>query len=80
VNSGAAAADAFGMVLGYYRGDYRRQGSWLNGGMGAAAELAEPTASSSLFNSNIANWSSKSLGVATKPTAPELNAVYFRYG
>jgi RHS repeat-associated protein len=77
--SSGAAADAFGMVLGYYRGDYRRSGSWLNGGVGAAAELAEPTASSSLFNGNIASWSSKSLGVATQATAPTLTAEHYRY-
>jgi RHS repeat-associated protein len=76
--SSGAAADAFGMVLGYYRGDYRRQGSWLNGGVSAAPELAEPTASSSLFNGNIASWSSKSLGVPTQ-TVPTLTADHYRY-
>jgi hypothetical protein len=43
------------MVLGYYRGDYRRSGSWLNGGVGAAPELAESAASNSLFNGNMLN-------------------------
>jgi hypothetical protein len=77
--SSGAAADAFGMVLGYYRGDYRRQGSWLNGGTSPAAELAEPEAGAQLYNGNIASWSSKSLGLATQPTAPKLTAEYFRY-
>jgi YD repeat-containing protein len=44
-----------------------------------APELAEPSASTSLFNGNIASWSSKSLGVATQATAPTLTAEHYRY-
>jgi hypothetical protein len=55
------------MVLGYYKGDYRCQSSWLNG---SASPASEPNANRSLFNGDIAFWSSKSLGVATQAAAP----------
>ncbi len=77
--SSGAAADAFGMVLGYYKGDYRRAGSWLNGNFNPAPELAEPDVNRQLFNGNITSWSSKSRGVATQATAPTLTAEHFRY-
>jgi RHS repeat-associated protein len=73
------AADAFGMVLGYYRGDYQRTGSYLNTGTGTPGPvLHEPAASKELFNGNIATWTSRLGQLPGQPATPAV-AERYRY-
>ena len=80
-HSNGVAADAFGMVLGYYRGDYAHAGTYLDAGTGTALAkvLREPTAGQELFNGNIATWSSRSLettSVTPTQTTPPAAETY----
>jgi RHS repeat-associated protein len=73
------AADAFGMVLGYYRGDYQRTGSYLNAAGGTPSPvLHEPAADKELFNGNIATWTSRLTQLPGQPTSPAV-AERYRY-
>ena len=78
-SNNGVAADAFGMTLGYYAGDYVRAGSYLNEAAGttAAKGVLAPTAAQNLYNGNIATWTTRSLEntaadpSGTSPTAGE---------
>jgi RHS repeat-associated protein len=73
------AADAFGMVLGYYRGDYQRTGSYLNASGGTPGPvLHEPAAQKELFNGNIATWTSRLTQLPGQPATPAV-AERYRY-
>jgi hypothetical protein len=72
LSASSAAADAFGMTLGYYRGDYVRPGSPLTASTSNTAnnDLFEPQPTEDLFNGNIATWQSKSRqDVPNSPTS-----------
>jgi RHS repeat-associated protein len=72
------AADAFGMVLGYYRGDYQRTGSYLNASGTPGPVLHEPAAQKELFNGNIATWTSRLTQLPGQPATPAV-AERYRY-
>ena len=82
----ATASDAFGMVLGYFPGDYKSNNpAWTN----AAASVREPQAggaggaSAGLYNGNIATWTSRTRtdvsGLPTPPAAEPVMAEQYRY-
>lgn len=69
--SSGAGADAFGMTLGYFNGDYVRSQSPFNANTAATpnTNLFEP-GTASLYNGNIATWQLRNLrNVPTDPSA-----------